>query len=173
MWTYIHCAFIVENLIFKRTLIPFIGTSTWAICQEGGWDIPTVNISHLSPLAVLFSKSRFQWPTWWDFQLTGTTFYTSKDLSPGRGDRVNSVSAYCAGGLPFESRQPTSATCKWGTNRLPCCPSRGQQVSHQRWIWGIQHTSEVSTLSLKPRTDVTRSPKQGYQYQKGLVETPK
>ena len=28
-------------------------------------------------------------------------------------------------------------------NRLPCWPSRGQQVSHQRWIWGI-HCMQVT-----------------------------
>ena len=44
-----------------------------------------------------------------------------------------------------------------------------QQVSHQRWISGIhgmqvtKHASEGSTLALKPRGDVIRSPKQGYQ----------
>ena len=40
----------------------------------------------------------------------------------------------------------------------------------QRWIWGIhwtqarKHLSEGSTLALKPRADVTRSSKQGYQW---------
>ena len=38
---------------------------------------------------------------------------------------------------------------------------------HQRWIWR-SHRWETfkkgSTLALKPRTDVTRSPKQGYQW---------
>ena len=50
--------------------------------------------------------------------------------------------------------------------RLP----RGRQVSHQRWIWRIHcmqvrmHASEGSTLALKPGADITRSPKQGYQW---------
>ena len=54
--------------------------------------------------------------------------------------------------------------------RLPCWPVYSQQVSHQRWISGIHCTqatknaSEGSTLALKPRGDVTRSPKQGYQW---------
>ena len=54
--------------------------------------------------------------------------------------------------------------------QLPCWPLYSQQVSHQRWISGIyckqatKHTSEESTLALKPRGDVTRSPKQGYQW---------
>ena len=53
--------------------------------------------------------------------------------------------------------------------RLPCYPSRGQQVSHQKWIWGPycmharKHTSEGSTLPLKPRVDGTGSIKQRYQ----------
>ena len=44
-----------------------------------------------------------------------------------------------------------------------------QQVSHQRWISGIhctqatKHASKGSTLALKPRENITRSPKQGYQ----------
>ena len=46
------------------------------------------------------------------------------------------------GGLPVESQHPTSATyvacreCR-EHNCLPCWPSRGQQVWHQRWIWWI------------------------------------
>ena len=53
--------------------------------------------------------------------------------------------------------------------RLPRWSSRGQQVSHQRWIWEIhctqamKHTSEGSTLTLKARVDVSRGSKQGYQ----------
>ena len=53
--------------------------------------------------------------------------------------------------------------------RLPCWPLYSQQVLHQRWISGIhctqvtKHASEGSTLALKPRGDVARSPKQGYQ----------
>ena len=44
--------------------------------------------------------------------------------------------------------------------RLPCWPSRGQQVSYHRWIWGMQtrkHTSKESTLALKPRVDPGKS----------------
>ena len=54
--------------------------------------------------------------------------------------------------------------------RLSCWPLYSQQVSHQRWILGIhcmqvtKHASERSTLALKPRGDVTRSSKQGYQW---------
>ena len=55
-------------------------------------------------------------------------------------------------------------------DRLPCWLSRGWQVSHQRWIWWIHcgqarlHASKGSTLTLKPRAGITRSPKQGNQW---------
>ena len=45
---------------------------------------------------------------------------------------------------------------------LPCWPLCSQQVLCQRWIW--RDASEKSTLALKPSADVTRSPKQGYQW---------
>ena len=57
------------------------------------------------------------------------------------------------------------------SNRLPCWPSRGQQVSHQRWISrNVLHIclcqvwTGLPTLALKPRGDITRSPRQGYQW---------
>ena len=44
--------------------------------------------------------------------------------------------------------------------QLPCWPSRGRQVSHQSWNWGIHSIqAKGSTLTLKPRADITRSPK--------------
>ena len=54
--------------------------------------------------------------------------------------------------------------------QLPWWPPYSQQVSHQRWIWGIhcaqvrKHARKGSILALKPSADVTRSPKQGYQW---------
>ena len=54
--------------------------------------------------------------------------------------------------------------------QLQCWPFRGEQVSHQRWIWRIhctqarKYASDWSTLALKPRADINRSPKQGYQW---------
>ena len=90
-----------------------------------------------------------------------------------RCSRVDSTSAYYAGSLLIESRHPTAATyvaCRERA-RLPCWPSRGQQVSHQRWISGIhcaqvrKHASEGSTLSLKPGGDVTTEVQnKGYQW---------
>ena len=61
----------------------------------------------------------------------------------------------------------TSASTLVLMTRLPCWLPRGQQVSHQMWIWGIdytqamKHASKGSIVALKPREDVTRSPKQG------------
>ena len=49
-------------------------------------------------------------------------------------------------------------------------PPRGQQVSHQRLIWGsrcmkaMKHPNRGSILALKPRGDITRSPQQGYEW---------
>ena len=67
--------------------------------------------------------------------------------------------------------------CLWtrlqirGSKRLGChADLYSQQVSHQRWLSGIhcmqatKHASEGSTLALKPRGDVARSLKQGYQW---------
>ena len=53
---------------------------------------------------------------------------------------------------------------------LPCWLPRGQQVLHQRWIWGIhctqamKHTSERSNMASKPRSDITKSPTRRYQW---------
>ena len=61
----------------------------------------------------------------------------------------------------------TSASTWVLMTRLPCWLPRGQQVSHQMRIWGNDYTqamklaSKGSIVSLKPRADVTRSPKQG------------
>ena len=50
---------------------------------------------------------------------------------------------------------------------LPCWSLYSQQVSHQRWIWGShtwESTQKGSTLALKHMADITRSPRQGYQW---------
>ena len=68
---------------------------------------------------------------------------------------------------------PTNAQvplCGSKMARPPYLSPRGDQVSHQRWIWGIhymqvmKHASKRSALNLKPGADATRSPKQGYQW---------
>ena len=65
----------------------------------------------------------------------------------------------------------TTCTSMWIKQaRLPCWPSRGQQVSHQRWIWGIpciqamKHTSRGIHPGFETQADVTISTKQGYQW---------
>ena len=93
-------------------------------------------------------------------QLTGfLELIKISNWNAGRGGRVDSTSAYCAGGLPIESRHPTSATyvaCR-ECDRLPCLLSRGcTQVT--------KHASKGSTLALKPKADIIRSSKQGYQW---------
>ena len=108
------------------------------------------------------------WATLGSFQQVSIAIIVYKQAS--RGSLVDSTSAHCAGHLPIESRHSTSAThvaCR-EHNWLPCWLPRGQQVSHQRWISGIhfmqatKYASEGSTLALKPRGDIIRSPKQGY-----------
>ena len=47
---------------------------------------------------------------------------------------------------------------------LPSWPLYNLQVSHQRWIWASKKACKGSTLALKPRAYVTRSPNQGYQW---------
>ena len=55
------------------------------------------------------------------------------------------------------------------SNWLPCWPSRGQQVSQQRWILGNVHDIHLCqvwitlpTLALKPRGDIIRNPKHSF-----------
>ena len=65
---------------------------------------------------------------------------------------------------------PMLADMSAGTRIKKAWPLYGQQVSHKRWISGFhcthatKHTSEGSTLALKPRGDTTRSPTEGYQW---------
>ena len=66
------------------------------------------------------------------FFLSSLTKFATTEA--GRGSRVDSTFAYCAGGLPIVSQYPTSATYVACRERdwLPCWPPRGQQVLHQR-----------------------------------------
>ena len=57
------------------------------------------------------------------------------------------------------------------SNWPPCWPSKSQQVLCQMWISGNVHHKclcqvwiRLLTLAMKPTEDVTRSPKQGYQW---------
>ena len=97
-------------------------------------------------------------------------------LKAGRGSRVESTSAHCAGGLPIESRQPTSVTnvaCR-EHDRPPCCihaytvytPIGGKGRCHTRHdlqdhsMQARKSAGKISTLDLKPMRKDTRSPKQ-------------
>ena len=86
-------------------------------------------------------------------------------------------------GHGFEPQTSTNACrhiCRYvdqkgSTAMLTSIVSRpvSQQVSHQRWIWGLhkwESMQSLSTLALKSRADVTRSPKQGYHW-KGLMSS--
>ena len=68
-------------------------------------------------------------------------------------------------------RSTSAETCMWWSDRLSCWPPRGWQVSHQMWILGnayhihfCQVRIRLPTLALKSRGDITRTPKQGYQW---------
>ena len=94
----------------------------------------------------------------------------------GRGSRVESTSAHCAGGLPIESRQPTSVTnvaCR-ERDRPPCrihaytvyTPIGGKGRCHTRCdlqdhsMQARKSAGKISTLDLKPMRKDTQSPKQ-------------
>ena len=89
-------------------------------------------------------------------------------------------SACCAEGLPFQSLYPTSAKLMQDRDRLSCCMLAIKklavvtpEVNLRNSMQVRKHASE-STLASKPRADITRSPKQGYQCPtKGHVSTQK
>ena len=56
--------------------------------------------------------------------------------------------------LDHDRSRPISALDIWMARK-------DNLLSHQRWIWGFRRRS---TQALKPRTNVTRSPKQRYQW---------
>ena len=77
---------------------------------------------------------------------------------------VQTVRAHTVPHTRFQVRVPPRLMCTsmWIKKiGLLYWPSRGQQMSHQGWIWGIncmqvrKHASEGSTLALRPRADVT------------------
>ena len=90
----------------------------------------------------------------------------------GRRGRVGSASDCRAGGRQFKSRHPTSAkTCMWGrrlADMLAVYTSRGvtPEVNLRKCILRMPLPSANKaepTLALKPRGDISRSPKQEYQ----------
>ena len=90
---------------------------------------------------------------------------------PGRCARVVSVSTCQAGGLWFKSSiLPLLKHACRESDWLLCWPYTLAEVLHQRWISYHIHLYQVQirlpTLALKLRGDITRSPKQGYQWPK-------
>ena len=91
----------------------------------------------------------------------------------GRRGRVGSASDCRAGGRQFKSQHPTSAETRMWGRRLAAMLAlyAGKGVTPKVNL--REHTShmppqssnkEEPTLALKPKGDVTRSPKQGYQW---------
>ena len=88
---------------------------------------------------------------------------------PGRRGRVVSASTCQVGGLWFKSGiLPLLKHACGESNQLLCWLYTPAEVSHTRWISGNIYPQSLNkaetTLALKPRGDVTRSPKQGYQW---------
>ena len=92
------------------------------------------------------------------------------NIEPNRSDRVvyGACSAHRTDSRGFQPKPPPILPNMWIEKaQLPYWPLYSQQVSHQRWIWGSHKWDSMqkwSTLGLKPRADITRSPKQGYQW---------
>ena len=112
----------------------------------------------------------------WEFGNTMFSKNVNNRRIAGRSGRVDSVSTYYVGGLPIESRQPTSVTnvaCR-EYDRLPCrihaytvyTPIGGKGRCHTRCDLQDHSTQarksagEISTLDLKPMRKDTQSPKQ-------------
>ena len=91
---------------------------------------------------------------------------TNYEIEAGRGSRVESMSAHCVGGLPIESRQPTSVTnvaCR-ECDQPPChihaytvytpiggkgrCRTRRDLQDHS--MQARKSAGKISTLDLKP-----------------------
>ena len=104
---------------------------------------------------------------WWVFGWMGELMVGPCQITKN-GINLDWLSLPCKRS-PVQIWHPTAETHLGNSDWLPCWPSGGQRVSHQRWISGnIHHIHlcqvriRLSTLALKPR-DVTRSLKWGYQ----------
>ena len=96
------------------------------------------------------------WLLWWFCFLVGTYIY---------------ICACGMIGLSFEPHQCLVRGMLKRSAQVPCWPPNGQQVSHQGWISGnVWHVRlnqvriRLLIQALKPWRDITRSPKQGYQW---------
>ena len=112
--------------------------------------------------ALLNRRTLWRWPS----EVRETRRNPSNSIKT-KHDRIS-----VAGSLLGKTSQPASATYIACRERdwPPCWPLYSQQVLHQRWISGIhgtqvtKHASKGSTLALKPRVDIIRSLKKGYQW---------
>ena len=68
--------------------------------------------------------------------------------------RPTCVTLYILNSLLLEPERQINASTTWRFIGfyiwLPCWPSRGQQVSHQKWIWGIHCAQMTSTQVRDP-----------------------
>ena len=94
-------------------------------------------------------------------------------LGTGRRGRVGSTSDCRAGGWRFKSRHPTSAETRMWGRRLAAmlalytgkCVAPEVNLGQRISCTPLQSSNKAEpTVALKPRGDVTRSPKQGYQW---------
>ena len=91
-------------------------------------------------------------------------------LKAGRHGQVGSTSDCRAGGGQFKSQHPTSAETRMWGRRLAAMLAlyTGKGVTPEvnlRECMSLSSANKAEpTLALKPRGDITRSPKQGYQW---------
>ena len=143
----------------------------WFLCQQHGqqwwWTRVALSVAHHTVPQLILSLN----PS----ILLHTSMWIKYGPDPSRSGRVVYSAVLAARTVVGSSPEPppmlTDTSATWIKKaRLPCWPLYSQQVSHQRWISGIhcmqvtKHASEGSTLALKPRADITRSPKQEYQW---------
>ena len=172
--------FLAHPSVFCRPFIDFTGTNT----QDIDFFSDASRIFNLGMGAI--SDSSWMFMKWQEevatlkpsieylelYALTGAVLAWGFKLASRRG-QVGSASDCRAGERRFKSRHPTSAeTCMWG-RRLAAMLAlyTGKGVSPEMNLRECiscmpPHSSNKPepTLALKPRGDVTRSPKQGYQW---------
>ena len=91
---------------------------------------------------------------------------------PGRWHN-GSAFVFCSCNCTFETEpSPHLCTCMWGSDRLCAgrqevgkCSTRGESWGMYITFASAKITNKAEpTLALKPRGDITRNPKQGYQW---------
>ena len=93
------------------------------------------------------------------------------NLELGRWHNVSSF-VFCVGDCPFESKStPTSAdacgeesSCNAGHQEVGRCSAKGEFQGMYITFASTKANKAEPTMALKPREDVTRNLKQGYQW---------